>query len=152
MMHYVIDGYNLLFRLLSPDDKIDYYRESLIKILVQQSSEKKIGITLVFDAHNRKETGYRTHKGPVEIIYTDQGQTADAYILENLRSGTIVVTSDNHLARHVKNSGHQTISNDKFIKMIKPTKLPASDKSSTYLHDKFFEYYLNAFEANREKE
>lgn len=151
-MRYVVDGYNLLFRLLSPDDKIDYYRESLIKILIRLSEEKKLRLTLVFDAHHRKEGGYRTHKGTVEIVYTDQGQTADAYILEHLQSETIVVTSDNHLARHVKNSGYQTISNEKFIKLIKPAKTPISDKSSIYLHDKFFEYYLNAFESNLDSE
>lgn len=147
-MHYLIDGYNLLFRLLVPDNKIEAYRESLIKILLKQTEEKKMYMTVVFDAHNQKTDGYRTHKGMLEIVYTDFGQTADAYILNHLEPETIVVTSDDHLARHVRNSGYQTISINKFIKLIRPTKANISEKPTLYLHDKLFEYYLNAFENN----
>lgn len=147
-MNYLIDGYNLLFRLLLPDNKIEYYRESLITILERQSEEKNIKLTVVFDAHNKKYEGSRTHKRALEIIYTDHGETADAYILAHLTPNTIVVTSDQHLARHVKNSGHKSIPVEKFIKMIKPKKTTISDKNSLYLHDKLFEYYLNAFESN----
>jgi predicted RNA-binding protein with PIN domain len=149
-MHYVIDGYNLLFRLLVPDNNIEAYRESLIKILLKQSEEKKISMTVVFDAHHQKAEGYRTHKGRLEIVYTDFGQTADAYILSRLAPNCTIVTSDDHLARHVRNSGYPTLSIDKFIKLIRPTKANILEKPTLYLHDKLFEYYLNAFESNND--
>lgn len=148
MIHYVIDGYNLLFRLLEPGSKIESYRESLIKILISQAQEKKLSLTVVFDAHHQKNGESRTHKGQLEIVYTDFGQTADAYILEHLTPHTVVVTSDDHLARHVKNSGNKSIGIDKFLKLIRPAKKEAAEKQTLYLHDKLFEYYLNAFESN----
>lgn len=146
-MRYLIDGYNLLFSLLMPDEKIEEYREALINILLKETKQRNIKLTLVFDAHKSREESCRTHRGSLEIVYTQFGQTADAYILQNLSKETIVVTSDKQLQRHIKNSGYQTISNMAFIKLMKPKKIENDPKSSMQLQSKLFEYYLNAFES-----
>ena len=100
----IIDGYNVLFHWqeLEQMAKIDLglARTRLIEILGDYAAFKSIRMVLVFDGYRAKgNPGQKSRWEKVEIVYTKEGQTADAYI-ESLATrigpnySTRVVTSD----------------------------------------------------------
>lgn len=102
--YLIIDGYNLIFawdRLKSLCDKdFSLARDTLITIMCNYSSFKKVKAVIVFDAYkNRKGEGSEEKYGNVLAVYTREGQTADSYIeklaYELAREHSVrVVTSD----------------------------------------------------------
>ena len=100
----IIDGYNVLFNWpeLNEIAKIDLgmARGRLIEILGDYAAFKNIRMVLVFDGYRAKgNPGQKSRWEKVEIVYTKEGQTGDAYI-ESLATrighnySTRVVTSD----------------------------------------------------------
>ena len=100
----IIDGYNVLFNWpeLNEMAKIDLglARQRLIEILGDYAAFKNIRMVLVFDGYRAKgNPGQKSRWEKVEIVYTKEGQTGDAYI-ESLATrighnySTRVVTSD----------------------------------------------------------
>ena len=100
----IIDGYNVLFNWpeLNEMAKIDLglARTRLIEILGDYAAFKHIRMVLVFDGYRAKgNPGQKSRWEKVEIVYTKEGQTGDAYI-ESLATrighnySTRVVTSD----------------------------------------------------------
>ena len=90
MTHLLIDGYNYVKQsamaaLLDPFD-LESGRRYLLDELSRYKKEKKMRITVVFDATQgfspgRKKEGYRG----VEVIYSKQGETADEVMMETIR-------------------------------------------------------------------
>ena len=100
----IIDGYNVLFNWpeLNEMAKIDLglARTRLIEILGDYAAFKNFRMVLVFDGYRAKgNPGQKSRWEKVEIVYTKEGQTGDAYI-ESLATrighnySTRVVTSD----------------------------------------------------------
>ena len=100
----IIDGYNVLFNWpeLNEMAKIDLglARTRLTEILGDFAAFKNIRMVLVFDGYRAKgNPGQKSRWEKVEIVYTKEGQTGDAYI-ESLATrigynyNTRVVTSD----------------------------------------------------------
>ena len=100
----IIDGYNVLFNWpeLKEMAKIDLglARQRLIEILGDYAAFKNFRMVLVFDGYRAKgNPGQKSRWEKVEIVYTKEGQTGDAYI-ESLAArighnySTRVVTSD----------------------------------------------------------
>ena len=100
----IIDGYNVLFNWpeLKEMAQIDLglARTRLIEILGDFAAFKNYRMVLVFDGYRAKgNPGQKTRWEQVEIVYTKEGQTGDAYI-ESLATrigpnyATRVVTSD----------------------------------------------------------
>ena len=100
----IIDGYNVLFNWPELEEmaKIDLglARTRLIEILGDYAAFKNIRMVLVFDGYRAKgNPGQKSRWEKVEIVYTKEGQTGDAYI-ESLATrigsnyNTRVVTSD----------------------------------------------------------
>ena len=100
----IIDGYNVLFNWpeLNEMAKIDLglARTRLIEILGDFAAFKNYRMVLVFDGYRAKgNPGQKSRWEKVEIVYTREGQTGDAYI-ESLATrigpnyATRVVTSD----------------------------------------------------------
>ena len=81
----IIDGYNLIFawdelRGLSERD-VGLARDALIRLMCSHTAFKRCKCIIVFDAYRRKEnTGAVEEIGSVTVVYTKEGQTADAYI------------------------------------------------------------------------
>jgi predicted RNA-binding protein with PIN domain len=81
----IIDGYNLIFawdelRGLSERD-VGLARDALIRLMCSHTAFKRCKCIIVFDAYRRKEnTGAEEEIGSVTVVYTKEGQTADAYI------------------------------------------------------------------------
>ena len=103
-MHYFIDGYNLLFRVLKSGDNLKSKREEITKNLDTKIDILKLDCTLVFDSHYQEDDSTRSHYKSLEIVFTATGQTADEYILTELKQSKnptqhTVITSDKILAR-----------------------------------------------------
>ena len=106
-MHYIIDGYNLLFWLKGDRDNLESLRRAFIHDMDQKAALLKLDITIVFDGHFREDEESRSHFRHLEIIYTSHGESADEVILSELKSSLdarheVVVTSDRDLSWRVK--------------------------------------------------
>lgn len=109
-MHYLVDGYNLLFKgawsHTSPN--LEQARSALIQELDKHASLLNLHLTIVFDAPLQSEELRRGHYNSLEIIFTAKGQTADDYLhdfVAHQQNKVVVVTSDKTLARKVKSLG-----------------------------------------------
>lgn len=127
-MHYFIDGYNLMFRLMEATGNFQFERELIIYDLHHKTELLNLDVTLVFDAQYRLGYGERSHLQHLEICFTDQGETADEYILNELKNSRTpkqetVVTSDKRLACKVRDYQVKTMSVEEFTSWIsKPIK------------------------------
>ena len=106
-MHYFIDGYNLLFRLLHRDENLQSQRSTLVQDLNEKISLLKIDASIVFDGTFQVGESSRSHYHQLEILYTAEGETADDYIMDEIRrhphpEQETVVTSDKKLAWRVR--------------------------------------------------
>ena len=102
-MHYFIDGYNLMFRFSLMKNSLQAEREQFITDLYTKIQVAGLDVTIVFDAQYQEGLGSRSHLDCLEICFTDEGETADEYIINELNSAPnpreeVVVTSDNKLA------------------------------------------------------
>lgn len=102
-MHYYIDGYNILFRVLRAGSDLKKQRELFITDLNEKIKILNLDVTIVFDAHYTLAEGTRSIFESLEICFTSSGESADEYILKKIKSCArprqeTVVTSDNRLA------------------------------------------------------
>lgn len=171
-MHYYIDGYNLMFSILRAGNDLQKQREFIIQSLHRKIQLVKINATIVFDAHYQSNDGSRSHRHPIEILFTQQGQTADEYILHKLKQEShprqqTVVTSDKKLAWQARRLGAQTERVEDFISWLnkrcinkqknkKTEKAPAPEQKKRVKDlqenpgtavETPFEYYLEQFES-----
>ena len=119
-MHYFIDGYNLLFRVLKSGDNLKSKREEITKNLETKIDILKLDCTLVFDSHYQEDDSTRSHYKSLEIVFTATGQTADEYILTELKQSKnptqhTVITSDKILARLCRMRLSKTESVEEFL-------------------------------------
>lgn len=122
-MHYLIDGYNLLFRNLRAVDSLQKQRNELIADIAAKAELLHLDATIVFDSHYQPSESSKHHLGALEIIYTNPGETADEFILKSLKdlkkpSKTTVVTSDKILANHSRMRLAQSMTIDEFLHWI----------------------------------
>lgn len=122
-MHYYVDGYNLLFRFRQLEGSLQEKREFVIEQLYEKISLLNIDVTLVFDAYYRLGLGSRSHLHFLEICFTESGETADEWILNELLSvrnprEEIVVTSDKQLAWRARRLHAKTETVESFLKWI----------------------------------
>lgn len=102
-MHYFIDGYNLLFRLVRADGDLQTQRDKIIQELSTKIQLIGLDATLVFDAQYQLGESTKTHLQDLTILFTGSGETADDCIIDELRRvlnprEETVVTSDKKLA------------------------------------------------------
>jgi uncharacterized protein len=118
-MHYYIDGYNMLFRLHA-GDHLQSQREMIIQDLNQKIELVKIDVTLVFDSAFQIGDRSRSHFKHLEILFTAEGETADEFIIDELKRclkprQEIVVTSDKRLAWRARRRLAQTETVEGFL-------------------------------------
>lgn len=102
-MHYYIDGYNMIFRLMHAGDRLQTLREEMIYDLNKKVELIKIDVSIVFDAAFQEGLGSRSHFNRLEVLYTDEGESADDFIINELKRAPnprqeTIVTSDKKLA------------------------------------------------------
>jgi len=173
-MHYFIDGYNLLFRILQAGDDLAKKRQHIIEDLNRKIQLLGLDVTIVFDSHYRCGESERTHYNHLEIQFTNQGESADDFIINELKRTKnprqeTVVTSDNKLAWYARRKAAHSQSVEEFIstlnrryknKLFKPplkptpqpllasVRKPKADVqpfAETNAQD-CFDFYLNKFE------
>lgn len=125
MQHFYIDGYNLFFRTIRTDPESDFksQREKIIREIATKIQQAGMRATLVFDSQFKQGPRERHSLRELEIHYTDEGQTADDYILETLRRCArpreeTVVTSDKRLAWFARLKGANTVNVEDFLKIL----------------------------------
>ena len=106
--YLVVDGYNMIFawqelRTLAEQD-LDAARRRLQDLLSSYAGFKKQTVVLVFDGYkNKGSIGEKTVSGGLRVVYTAEGETADAYIqalaAEVGRSYTLRVASSDSLVQ-----------------------------------------------------
>lgn len=161
-MHYLIDGYNLLFRKFEVEDQLQEKRERFLKLL--RSRIGSLHVSIIFDAQHTVGEATRSGYGPLDVIFTNQNETADDCILKLVKpKQTVVVTSDKHLAREARHLGAKTETAEQFLARLdkrvpkkkpvtipkkrgelvvtRPTKKPG--KSATFAE--CFDYFLEQF-------
>jgi uncharacterized protein len=119
-MHYFIDGYNMLFRLLHDNENLQSQRESIIYDLNKKISLIKLDVSVVFDSRFQIGGRSRSHYDNLEILFSAEGETADEYILDEIKNASqpqqeTVVTSDKKLAWQVRGGLAHTESVEEFI-------------------------------------
>jgi predicted RNA-binding protein with PIN domain len=119
-MHYLIDGYNMLFRLVHTRDNLQTQRQYIIHDLNKKVALLNLDVSLVFDATFQEGDRTRSHFDHLEILFTAEGETADEFILDELKNCSnpqqqIVITSDKKLAQQARLYSAQTETVEKFI-------------------------------------
>ncbi|WP_059360255.1 NYN domain-containing protein [Parachlamydia acanthamoebae] len=178
-MHYFIDGYNLMFRVLRVGDNLALQREKIIEDLHSKIAALNLNVTLVFDAQYQLGETSRTHYKQLEIIFSSTGETADEFIISELKIRKspfqcTVVTSDKKLAWLSRLQAAKTETVEEFIgwlnkryanrgrrrilprlqlekKQITPPKKVPTEPLPAVQAEDCFSYYLNAFQKNLEK-
>lgn len=120
--HYIVDGYNLLFKLPGKHHSLEIKRRALLELLEKQISEFNLSVTIVFDGAQRDPLmSIRGHFKSMEVVYTAANQTADDYIFDSIAEHPrrhIVVTSDRDLATKCKALGAQTLPISDFLSSL----------------------------------
>ena len=81
----IVDGYNIIFAWenlakIAKED-MDAARRQLCDILSSYAGYKKCRVVLVFDGYkNKGSLGEKSQFHNIQLVYTKEGQTADAYI------------------------------------------------------------------------
>lgn len=120
--YYLIDGYNLLFYLQLAPDSLKNTRKTLVDEINKKISALNLQCTIVFDATLSVDSS-RSHLNTLEIVFTSQGQTADEWIIEELKlkraiQKYVVVTGDKQLARLVRQQHVAVQSINEFLSNI----------------------------------
>ena len=81
----IVDGYNIIFAWESlakiAKEDMDAARRQLCDILSSYAGYKKCRLVLVFDGYkNKGSLGEKSQFHNIQLVYTKEGQTADAYI------------------------------------------------------------------------
>ena len=83
--YIIVDGYNIIFAWedlvkIAADD-LDAARRGLLDVLCSYASFKKCRMVVVFDGYKAKgNPGSREQLAGLQVVYTAEGETADAYI------------------------------------------------------------------------
>src|SRR5262245_23155228 len=122
-MHYYIDGYNLMYRMMRAGDDLKRQRESIISPLNKKFQVLNINASIVFDAQFHFGEGTRSHLLALEICFTDEGETADDYILDKLKASPnprqeTVITSDKRLSWRARRLLAHTQSVEEFLNAL----------------------------------
>lgn len=119
-MRYLIDGYNLVFRVLPHYIPLHHRRQMTVTELSEKISALQLDVAIIFDAHQTLEEYSRGHLAGLEIHYTAHQQTADDWILDSIAESKTpgnltVVTSDNQLAWQCRMNGAHIVDVKTFL-------------------------------------
>jgi len=173
-MHYYIDGYNLMFRVLRAGDDLAIQREQVIEEIYRKVSFVGLDVTIVFDSQYNPSESTRSNLRAMAIHFTDHAETADDYILSELKTDTqpfnhTVVTSDKKLAYLARLRSAKTESVEEFMGLLnkryknkirqkknplikrelKPPPKP-KDPDESDPAENCFDFYLREFESEFE--
>lgn len=135
-MHYLVDGYNLLFRVCHKTSSLQSRRELLITLLDQQLAFLKGRCSLIFDSSEQlREAPECASFANLDVTYTPRNLTADHYIIELVEQSSspktlTIVTSDRDLARACRSIGAHTLTVEAFLSLIAKKNHPKGESKS----------------------
>lgn len=162
--NYIIDGYNLGFKIPSiakwinlgeTDRAIQLIKNFIVNNLVQKSNQ----IIIVFDGKS-ENTGNDSKQGKLYIKFSRKPQTADDIIRQFIRSQKnasqwIVVSSDLEIRFTAKDMGAIVMTSENLIDSIKRerSKSQIQNNREKYQPENIdVNYWLNKFNQSRDKE
>jgi len=116
-VHYLVDGYNLLFVWertgAGPRGSLEHKRAALVTLLNRFSEATDTAVALVFDGACEIQWGDRSlQRGRIEVVYSDHRGEADDVIIERIRGSTagrhLAVVSDDRAIRNAAGRRHVT--------------------------------------------
>lgn len=104
-------------------ESLQSQRTEIIQDLDEAADFLDLNLTIVFDAQYHLGLGTRSHYHSIEICFTDEGETADDYILQALKFQSkphqiTVVTSDKKLAWQARRRLAKTESVEQFLSWL----------------------------------
>lgn len=163
----VVDGYNVInswqdFRKLR-EENLEHARDLLKEKLSEYVAFKGYRGILVFDAQDAQGAVSVEKRGPLQIVFTGEGETADSWIerrvydLVKLTGNVFVVTSDYAEQLNVLGSGAYRISAREFREEYLLVKKQIAERSGRLgdslgrneLGGRLQEHVLNHFEKLR---
>jgi predicted RNA-binding protein with PIN domain len=170
-MHYLIDGYNLLFRSVDVDKRsLQSSRIAMVRNINEHVADLGLDVTVIFDSKVNSSEISRGHYDHLQIIFTYSGVSADDYILQWVERSPrpnfeTVVTSDKDLALKARHLGAKTVPISTFVQWLNKKGAKQKKKSFEFrpiaikqppkevlileptIPDGSFDYYLKQFEA-----
>ena len=136
--YLLIDGYNVInawreFAGLR-EENLEHARAILIGQVAEYAAFKGYQATIVFDAQEVATEASLTRQGTVDVVYTDEGETADSWIerktydLGRIHAKVFVVTSDYAEQLHVLGVGAYRVSSREFHEDFKKAKKAIQEK------------------------
>jgi predicted RNA-binding protein with PIN domain len=129
--YLILDGYNVIFAWdelkKAAEGDLALARDILTRIVCNYTAFKKCSATIVFDAYKRRGgEGSEEQCGNVKVLYTKEGETADAYIERTSKAlvdkyTVRVVTSDLEQQYVVLGNGALRVSAKEFRREIENT-------------------------------
>ncbi|MCS6990123.1 MAG: NYN domain-containing protein [Chloroherpetonaceae bacterium] len=123
--HFLIDGYNLAHKLGLKIDKnsLERARAEVQRAVSLYATRKNCKATIVYDG--RWTLGSAEVQGNLEIVFTAQGETADARIKQMIdtfarRKSVCAVSSDNEILRYAEVSGVGAMTCEDFLLELNP--------------------------------
>lgn len=112
-----------MFRLLQIGEDLTAQRNQLIEDLSKKIRFLELDVTIVFDAQYQYGESTRSFFENVEILFTSQGETADEFIVEEIKEESnphqvTVVTSDKKLAWFARRCSARTESVEEFVSWL----------------------------------
>ena len=157
-MNYIIDGFNLAFKIkhIVPNlklGKIDLAIDQLIQYLKSKLTKSGSKIIVVLDGQKYSSQSYPGRAG-IKIIFSKKPQTADDIIREFIRSSAniskwCVISSDNEILYTAKDHGAQTMKSGDFLQKSRIDVQPDSQKNDPQNID--IEYWRGLFNAKKDK-
>jgi len=130
MRHFIIDGYNALFKIKPLVKKPFQTREGFIHYLriKKPFGSMRNKVTVVFDGSLNVSFKQKTSNAPIEVIFT-RNETADDMIIRMAKNAKypraiIVITDDREIKEKVKLYGCATLSVLEFFKDLTREKKP----------------------------
>ena len=153
-MIYLIDGYNLLFRIAKESSTLEKSRTKLLQALDAEIAKTTLHICIIFDSSEKKTAGIsqRTLEA-TEVIFTSYGLSADEYILEKIAASKqpkqhTVVSEDRALLRHAGALGASILTTREFFSLLRKKQKKRSRTSRLPKEtDANFSRLLKIFEA-----
>lgn len=120
-MHIIIDGYNVLKQMLTPDQIGLQQRRAFTNMLGKYASKKNHTVTLVFDGGPDTWVTQEKDHG-ITVMYSGTKQSADDVIKKLLlakKFGVMLVSSDNELKTSARRLEIASMNADEFYNLVK---------------------------------
>lgn len=128
MRHYIVDGYNALFKIRSLLKKHNRSREGFIRYIraTRPFGSTRNRVTVVFDGSKDVHFQQKQPSGPVDVVFA-KSESADDRIVKmakkkHNRVETVVVTDDREVKDKVRVQRCKTMSVLEFFKKLSEKK------------------------------